>query len=105
MHFCLAAVAWITLSLIPRCSLKPTLYRDYNGNIGTPTSARNVFGNDELEYEQYAQYALLDIIEFFVQNCKDVTIGSFHSYWGHHHLNLLETRKVFDNFRVRLTVY
>jgi hypothetical protein len=77
----------------------PTLYRDYNGNIGAPNSVRNGFGNDELEYDQYA---LLDLIEFFAQNSKDVYIGDFHSYWRHHHLSLLETRKVFDAFRAEI---
>ncbi|KJS11848.1 MAG: hypothetical protein VR67_11750 [Peptococcaceae bacterium BRH_c8a] len=71
----------------------PTLYRDSNGRIDIP--GNNYYSRDD----EYDQYALLDYIEFIAQNCRDVTIGSFHSYFGHHHINLFETDEVFTKYR------
>ncbi len=71
----------------------PTLFRKENGAIGVPQK------NYYTPPDEYDQYALLDFIEFFAANCKDVIVEGFHSYFGHHHLNLLETREVFDTFR------
>lgn len=71
----------------------PTLFRDEYDRICAPEK------NHYPEKHKYDQYALLDFIEFFAANCKDVVIGSFHSYFGHNHLRLLETRDVFDTFR------
>lgn len=70
----------------------PSLFRDKHGLIGKP-------GNSYYEDEEYDQYALLDLIEFIGQNCRDIKIGSFHSYFGHHHLSLLDTNKAADTFR------
>ena len=73
----------------------PTLYRDsYKHNISKPQYLGYSHQTDNFD-----QYALLDFIEFIGQNCKDFTLGEFHSYFGHHHFNLLETAKVFENFR------
>ena len=75
----------------------PGLYRDYSGNIGTPTGNNNIWGdNDESEYDQYA---LLDYIEYIAKHVKDVTVGNFHSYFGHYHLTLLPTENVFITFQ------
>lgn len=73
----------------------PTLFRRGNGDIAVPEKSHYDF----IPSDTYDQYALLDFIEFFAANCKDVVVGSFHSYFGHHHLRLSETRDVFDTFR------
>lgn len=71
----------------------PTLYRHSNGRIDKPSN--NYYGGSD----DYDQYALLDLIEFIGQNCRDISVGSFHSYFGHHHIRLLETNEVFVAFR------
>lgn len=76
----------------------PTLYRDYSDNIAVPTVHHNVFDNDDEESE-YDQYALLDLIEFFAENARDVVVGGFHSYFGHHHLTCQSSRNVCAQFR------
>lgn len=76
----------------------PTLYRDYSDNIAVPTVHHNVFDSDDEESE-YDQYALLDLIEFFAENLRDVVVGSFHSYFGHYHLTCQNSRNVCVQFR------
>lgn len=76
----------------------PTLYRDYSDNIAVPTVHHNVFDSDDEESE-YDQYALLDLIEFFAENVRDVVVGSFHSYFGHYHLTCQNSRNVCTQFR------
>ena len=76
----------------------PTLYRDYSENIAVPTVHHNVFDSDDEESE-YDQYALLDLIEFFAENVRDVVVGSFHSYFGHYHLTCQNSRNVCAQFR------
>lgn len=71
----------------------PTLYRHSNGRIEKP-SDKYYGGSDD-----YDQYALLDLIEFIGQNCRDISVGSFHSYFGHHHIHLMETNDVSVAFR------
>ncbi len=71
----------------------PTLYRTSNGRIDKPSN--NYYGGDD----EYDQYALLDLIEFIGQNCRDISVGSFHSYFGHHHIRLLDTNDIFAVFR------
>lgn len=71
----------------------PTLYRNSSGWIDKP--GRNYYGADV----DYDQYALLDLIEFIGQNCRDISIGAFHSYFGHHHIKLLDTNEVSKIFR------
>lgn len=73
----------------------PNLYRDSYENIAVPE--KSDYGFDEPP--KYDQYALLGYIEFIAQNVKDVKVGDFHSYFGHHHLNLLETQNVFNTFQ------
>ena len=70
----------------------PTLYRDSNGRIGKPS--HGYYSDDE----DYDQYALLDLIEFIGQNCRDITVGSFHIYFGHNHIQLLDTDKISRTF-------
>lgn len=71
----------------------PTLYRHSNGRIDKPGD--NYYGSSD----DYDQYALLDLIEFIGQNCRDISVGSFHSYFGHHHIKLMETNDVSVAFR------
>jgi len=71
----------------------PTLYRNSNGQIDKPSN--NYYGSND----DYDQYALLDLIEFIGENCRDISVGSFHSYFGHHHIRLLETNDVSVVFR------
>lgn len=76
----------------------PSLFCD-NNIPAVPTIHRNIFDPDEEETDEYDQYALLDYIEFFAQNCKDYERGRFHSYYGHYHFTFSETCEVFDRFR------
>ena len=75
----------------------PTLYRDDSDRIAVPAIRHNVFNGDS--QDKYNQYALLDLIEFFAENVHDVVVGSFHSYWGHHHLTCQNSRNVCAQFR------
>ena len=70
----------------------PTLFRDENNRITKPN--KGFYDEDD-----YDQYALLDLIEFIGQNCRDITIGGFHSYMGHHHIDLKDTDNVFKDFQ------
>lgn len=71
----------------------PELLRDSTNRIRGPE--KNWSGN----IEDYNQYALLDLIEFIGLNCKDFKIGTYHSYFGHSHIDLLETSQVFMEFQ------
>lgn len=75
----------------------PTLYRDRAGCIVAPSSHHNIFHGDS--EDEYDQYALLDLIEFFAVNVRDVVIGDFHSFFGHHHLTYKSSRNVRFQFR------
>lgn len=75
----------------------PTLYRDDYKRIAAPTVHRNVFSGDS--QDEYDQYALLDLIEYFAENVHDVVVGSFHSYFGHYHLTCQKSRNVCAQFR------
>lgn len=79
----------------------PTLFRDDAGRISVPTIRRNVFEAGE-RTDGYDQFALLDYIEFFANNCKDVTVGSFHSYYGHYHLTCRESKNIVANFQAEI---
>lgn len=79
----------------------PSLFRDEYGRISSPVIHRNIFEPDD-KTDEYDQYALLDFIEFFAQNCRDVIIGSFHSYYGHHHLTYKDTNGVFLQFQTEI---
>ena len=70
----------------------PTLFRNSNSQIIVPQ--KNAWQDDEFD-----QYALLDFLEYIGQNCRDISVGSFHSYFGHNHITLLETEDVFETYR------
>lgn len=74
----------------------PTLYRDDAGLLAVPRVRHNVFDGDH--QPEYDQYALLDLIEFFAENVRDVVVGGFHSYFGHHHLTCQNSRNVCVQF-------
>lgn len=76
----------------------PTLYRDNADCIAVPTVHYNIFSSND-EEDEYDQFALLDLIEFFAKNVRDVVVGGFHSYWGHHHLTCQNSRNVCAQFR------
>lgn len=71
----------------------PTLYRNSQDRIDKPCSG---YYNQN---EQYDPYALLDFIEYLGHNCRDISIGDYHSYFGHHHIDLFETSNVFEVYR------
>ena len=76
----------------------PDLFRNDSDRIATPSTHYNVFvGGSELE--EYDQYSLLDYIEFFAQNCRDIEVGGFHSFFAHHHLELKNSDAVFKQFQ------
>ena len=62
----------------------PTLFRDDSDNIAVPSIRHNIFSGDS--QDTYDPFALFDLIEFFAENIRDVVVGEFHKYWGHHHL-------------------
>lgn len=68
----------------------PTLFRK-NGVIDKPRAMRNVFNTDEVMYDDYDQYALIDLIEFVAQNMRDITRRSHHGFFGHDDLSFGST--------------
>lgn len=71
----------------------PTLYRDsYYGNITIP---RLSYGADV----EFDQYALLDLIEFTAQNCRDIFNRHWHKHFGHDDLSFAETNDIAHTFR------
>lgn len=74
----------------------PSLFRDSAGHIAAPEFYHNVFVGDK--QDEYDQYALIDFIELFAQNVRDITIGSFHSYWGHHHITCRSSNIICSQF-------
>lgn len=75
----------------------PTLFRNSADHIAAPEFYHNVFVGDK--QDEYDQYALIDFIELFAQNVRDITIGSFHSYWGHHHITCQSSNIICSQFR------
>jgi hypothetical protein len=71
----------------------PTLYRDSNGFINKPMAS---YYNSPIAFDQCA---LLDFIEYTGHNCRDISNGNYHSYFGHYHLNLFESDNIFKDFR------
>lgn len=66
----------------------PLLYRNFKGEIGVP-----YYGED------YNQYALFDLIEYISQNCRDISVLDYHSFFKHNHIKFLNTNKVFNEFQ------
>ncbi len=76
----------------------PSLFRNNYGKIAVPSLHHELFSR-EPRCDEFDQYALLDYIEFFAQNCKDIEEGSFHSYFGHRHIKCKESDLVFKQFQ------
>ena len=76
----------------------PSLFRDSYGRVAVPTVHHNVFDTEET-HDSFDQYSLLDYIEFFAQNCRDVVVGSYHSYFGHYHLTCKNSSIVSKQFQ------
>lgn len=76
----------------------PSLFRDSFDRVAVPTTHHNIF-EEEDKSDEYDQYSLLDYIELFAKNCRDVEIGGFHSYFGHHHLTCKGSDSVFKTFQ------
>lgn len=79
----------------------PTLFRNEAGRISIPVIRRNIFVTDD-DADEYDQYALLDYIELFANNCRDITVGSFHSYYGHYHLTCKTSQNVVADFQAEI---
>jgi len=76
----------------------PTLYRDsVNKTISKPK-----YSGYFSQADNFDQYALLDFIEFIGQNCRDISYSGFHSFFGHHHVNLFETDRIFEKFCIEI---
>lgn len=75
----------------------PNLYRNNYDRITAPSIHHNIFNGDS--QDEYDQYSLLDLIEFFAENVHDVVVGGFHSYFGHHHMTCQNSRNVCARFR------
>lgn len=67
----------------------PALFRDEFDRICAPT-----------DYYDYDQYALLDLIEFFAQNIKDISERwNNDQYRNYKTIECLDTISIFDNFQ------
>lgn len=73
----------------------PTLFRS-EGKIVAPKCIYNMF--DEPEYEQYDQYALIDLIEFIAVGCKDFTYEE-NTPCNHYNMLFNESEKTFIRFQ------
>ncbi|MCL2620745.1 MAG: hypothetical protein FWD97_07430 [Defluviitaleaceae bacterium] len=45
------------------------------------------------------QYALLDLVEYIAKNCRDFRNLDWHGFFGHHHIEHLETNEIFGQFQ------
>jgi hypothetical protein len=83
----------------------PTLYRDSTDRLCKPTKKPSV-SVDWLSADEsntYDQYALLDYIEYFAQNCRDITRRIWHDYYRHNELNFADTTfKIFNEFQTEI---
>lgn len=71
----------------------PSLYRNSNNQIVSPQNRS--WGDDE----EFDQYALLDFIEYIGQNCRDISLGNFHGFFQHHHIDMLESDSIFKAYQ------
>lgn len=76
----------------------PDLFYDTYGWPGIP-KAYTLYSEEKERWDEFDQFALLDYIEFFAQNCRDVDVGSFHSFFGHYHLTCKKTNSIYLQFQ------
>lgn len=74
----------------------PTLFRNNADQIAIPLIRRSIYDDDS--QDEYDQYALLDLIEFFAENVHDVVVGEYHNYFRHHHLTCQNSWNVCTRF-------
>lgn len=80
----------------------PTLYRDEYNRISVPRERKNIF-EDEAIIDEYDQYALLDLIEFIAENCRDFSRHDWHQYFGHYDLSFSSNNETtFKNFQANI---
>jgi hypothetical protein len=79
----------------------PSLYCDGAGRPVIPKSHYSYSEGVE-QWDEYDQFALLDYIEFFAQNCRDVDIGELHNFFRHYHLTCKYTTSVFKTFQAEV---
>ena len=75
----------------------PELFFDSNGSIESPDIVKGMFGEDEV-LDEYNQFALLDLIEFFAANVRDVEKVGYHSFFNHYHYITHETTGIRKSF-------
>lgn len=66
----------------------PYLFRDNYDRLSVPN-----------DYDDYDQYALLDLIEFFAQNIKDISEQWNNSYCNYKEIICFETTDIFKDFK------
>ena len=71
-----------------------SLYRDHNEKVARPNK-RECSRN----YEDFHQYALLDLIELIASNVRDISSRSWHDFFKHYDLRFVETNNDFQKFR------
>lgn len=82
-------VAFDEKGFITRIKIRiPTLFRDEYDRIFAPTYC-----------DEYDQYALLDLIEYFAQNIKDIYEHWNNSYQNYQTIDCLNASDVFKNFQ------
>lgn len=82
-------VAFDEKGFITRIKIRiPTLFRGEYDRICAPT-----------DFDEYDQYALLDLIEYFAQNIKDIDEHWNNSYQNYQTIDCLNTSDVFKNFQ------
>ena len=82
-------VAFDEKGFITRIKIRiPALFRDQYDRIFAPTDC-----------DEYDQYALLDLIEYFSQNIRDIDEHWNNSYQNYQTIDCLNTTDVFKNFQ------
>lgn len=82
-------IAFDEKGFITRIKIRiPSLFRDEHGRICVPTD------NDE-----YDQYALLDFIEYFAQNIKDISERWNNGYHNYKTIDCFKTSDIFEKFK------
>lgn len=74
----------------------PTLFR-YDNIIDKPCIRNNVF-SDDVEYDEFDQFALLDLIEFVAQNIHDISSKNYHSFFRHYDMSFATSNEIAKRF-------